>query len=216
MTFIQRGHVSVNGRIVTEPSTPVSPDQDQIAFDQKIIQPKSYDYIVLNKPKGYLTTKALDGRQKTVYALIPKRLRHLSSVGRLDRDTEGLLLFTNDGDLAYKLTHPKFNVDKTYFVIVQGELELSKKKKIEKGMYLDGTRTAPAKIKNVKLKRNQTEFYITIHEGQKRQIRRMFAKIKHKVIYLKRVIQGPIVLGPIKLGKFRPLSEKEKRDLQNI
>ena len=216
MDIIKEGHVKFNGRICREPSVPVDPGRDHVFVDGKRVQGKRYDYILLNKPAGYTTTKSDRHAEKTVLDLLPRKFQHLSPVGRLDRDTEGLLLLTNDGDAAYQLTHPKFNVDKTYFVRVSGVLEIDKRKKVEGGVVIDGKRTAPAKIRNVKPLKNVTELMITIHEGRKRQVRFMFVKVGHRVVYLKRLIQGPLVLGGLKRGQWRLLDRQEIGKLKKI
>ncbi len=163
-----------------------------------------------------MTTSADPHAKNTIFDLIPSKYHHLSPVGRLDKDTEGLLILTNDGDVNYKLTHPKHDVDKTYFVKISGVLDPQDKIKLERGVYLDHRMTAKAHIKNVKRKKVFSELYITIHEGRKRQVRRMFAKVGHKVSYLKRVTQGPIILGRLKIGHFRLLNQKEIGSLQAL
>jgi len=210
LEIIQAGHVSVNKKKILEPSTQVDPGKDKVCVNGKAVQGKDYEYIVLNKPTGFTVTKADKFAEKTVFDILPKQFKHLSPVGRLDKDTEGLLLMTNDGDLAYKLTHPKFNVDKTYFVRIGGKLSGEKQKRLEKGVYLDGKKTAPAEIKNVKVLQDQTEFLMIIHEGRKRQIRLMVRSIGHSVSYLKRLSQGPLQLGNLKTGQWKIL---KKRDL---
>ena len=216
MDIIKDGHVRFNGQICREPSTLVDSSRDHVFVDGKRVQSKRYDYILLNKPAGYTTTKSDQHAEKTVLDLLPRKFRHLSPAGRLDRDTEGLLLLTNDGDTAYQLTHPKFNVDKTYFVRVSGNLEIEKRKKVERGVVIDGKRTAPSKIKNIKPLKNVTELMITIHEGRKRQVRFMFAKVGHKVLYLKRLMQGPLVLGALKKGTWRLLNRQEIERIKKI
>ena len=213
MDVIKDGRVSVNGLIVKEPSTSINIKNDNIKVDGVIIQEKKYDYIMFNKPQGYVTTKVSQRSAKTVFDLLPSSFQHLSPVGRLDKDTEGLLLFTNDGDTAYGLTHPKFNVDKVYFVEVEGCLNSQNKQKLEKGVIIDKKKTAPAKIKNVRVLSGSTELVITIHEGRKRQVRLMFSSIGHEVKYLKRLSQGPLVLGNLKVGKWRSLTEDERKKL---
>ena len=147
---------------------------------------------------------------------MPRRFQHLSPAGRLYKDTEGLLLLTNDGYIAFQLTHPKFNVNKVYFVRILGRLAMDQKKQVERGVYIDGKKTSPAKIKNVRALKSQTECMITIHEGRKRQIRYMFAQVGCKVIYLKRLSQGPITLGSLKKGMCRTLTKQEINKLQKI
>lgn len=214
--IIKEGRVILNGQTCREPSTPVDPKVDHVSLDDKKIKRRKYEYILLNKPAGYTTTRADRYAKKTVIDLLPRRFQHLSPAGRLDKDTEGLLLLTNDGDIAYQLTHPKFNVDKVYFVRILGRLAMDQRKQVERGVYIDGKKTSPAKIKNVRALKSQTECMITLHEGRKRQIRYMFAKVGCKVIYLKRLSQGPITLGPLKKGMYRTLTKQEINKLQKI
>jgi len=208
LSLILDGHVTVNGLVVKEPSAMIDCEKDKIRLDGKLIQKKSYTYLLLNKPKGYITTVADKHAEKTVLDLLPEDLKHLRPVGRLDKDTEGLLLLTNDGDLVYKLTHPKFNVDKTYHVVARARLKPDEKKRLEKGIVIDGKMTSPAKITDLKVGK-ESEFLITIHEGRKRQIRLMLSALGHKVISLKRITQGALSLGNLAAGKWRVLSEKE-------
>jgi pseudouridine synthase len=151
-----------------------------------------------------------------VLELLPREFQHLSPAGRLDRGTEGLLLLTNDGDAAYRLTHPKFNIDKTYFVRINGRLSADNKKRLEDGIIVKGKRTSPSKIKDIRFLQDQTELKITIHEGRKRQVRRMFAQVGHKVIYLRRISQGPLKLGTMKKGEWRPLTSHEVEQIHKL
>src|SRR3989344_9511852 len=171
MTIIQSGRVSVNGQKECEPSRSVDPAQDKVSVDGKVVESKAYQYILLNKPKEYVCTKAEFEGEKSVLELLPKDLQHLSPVGRLDKDTEGLLLLTNDGDLAHRLTHPKFDIDKTYRVKTTGTLDTKDREALERGVVIEGRRTAPARIQDVRRAGAGTEFTITIHEGRKRQVR---------------------------------------------
>ena len=209
MDLIAQGHVSVNGRIVREPSTPVEFPKDRVTVDGKIVQKKSYEYIMLNKPQGYVTTREDRFAQKTVLDLLPSGLRHLNPVGRLDKNTEGLLIMTNDGELANQLTHPSYDVDKTYVVQIQKKLGLQEQKKLETGIVVDGEKTAPAKITALTPLKNGCEFLITIHEGRKRQIRLMLAEVGHYVTFLKRIQQGPLSLGTLPTGEYRVLTSEE-------
>lgn len=216
MEIVQSGRVKVNGRVVSEPSTPIDPAHDRVTVDGRGIAGKQYEYILLNKPAGYVTTKEERATAKNVFELLPKEFQHLVSVGRLDKDTEGLLIFTNDGETAYRLTHPKFDVDKTYAVKVTGELKVSAKERLTNGVIIEGKKTAPAKIFKVHAAKDATEFMITIHEGRKRQIRLMCDKVGHKVVYLKRITQGPIQLGELPLGRWRRLTQTEITQLKKI
>ena len=209
LEWIKQGRVQLNGHPVKEPSTPVNPSRDRVEVDGQPVHQTVYTYIMLNKPAGTVTTTADRHAEKTVLDLLPEELRHLNPVGRLDKDTEGLLLLTNDGDLLYRLTHPKFNVDKTYFVRIKGCLSPEDKNHLEKGVPIEGKMTAPAKIRNLKTVSGRSEFEIIIHEGRKRQIRLMLQSLGHEVIYLKRIIQGPLRLADLQSGQWRSLNRKE-------
>lgn len=216
MDVIKDGNVSVNGKIIFEPSFPVDARKDKIEVSNKTIESKKYSYVLLNKPVGYVVTKEDRHAEKTVYDLLPEEYNHLASVGRLDKDSEGLLLLTNDGDLAFKLTHPKFNIIKTYYVKVRGLINKSIINELQHGILLDGKMTLPCKINDVKVDKNLSELIISIHEGRKRQIRLMFDCFNLKVIKLKRLSQGPIQLGSLEVGKFRRLIVKEILMLRNL
>lgn len=214
--LILDGRVKVNGSIIREPSTPVDPSEDKVSVEGKTVVTKTQEYVLLNKPKGYVTTVEDKHAEKTVLDLLPLKLRHLYPVGRLDKETEGLLLLTNDGDAAYRLTHPKFNIDKTYVVCISGVLDPQHKIRLEKGLPIEGCMTAPAKISNIKRSAGKTEFHMTIHEGRKRQIRLMLAALGDSVISLTRIAQGPLVLGNLKTGQWRPLDTKEMTALEKL
>ena len=216
MKVVLDGRVKVNGKVVAEPSTPVDPYNDQILVDGREIIEKQNTYIMLNKPAGYITTKEDRHAQRIVLDLLPPNLRHLHPVGRLDKDTEGLLLLTNDGGLTHQLTHPKFHIDKTYFVRVLGQLSLPNKARLEKGLELNGERTLPAKINQVHHEAKHTEFLMTIREGRKRQIRLMLAECGNKVIYLRRLSHGPLKLGELRKGSWRPLTHDELEQLKKL
>lgn len=214
--LVRAGRVALNGRVCREPSTPVDSRRDRVRVDGREVNEQSHAYVLLNKPAGYTTTKADRFARKTVLDLLPPEFRHLSPGGRLDKDTEGLLLLTNDGDAAYRLTHPKFNVGKTYFVRISGRLGAEQKDRLENGVVIGGRKTAPAEIKQVQFRGGQTGLTMTIHEGRKRQVRLMFAAAGHKVVYLKRIAQGPLTLGTLKRGKWRALSQREIDALKKL
>lgn len=216
MDLIQQGHVKVNGREVMEPSTMIDPDQDRVEVNGRVVGVKDYKYILLNKPPGFVTTMSDPEGSKTVYDLLPPRFHHLKPVGRLDKNTQGLLLLTNDGDLANMLTHPRFNVDKVYIVGVEGKLNLENKKKVERGVLVYGKKTSPAQIRNLMYddKTNRSEFTMCIHEGRKRQVRLMMKAVGHEVTFLKRIQQGPLKLTALRIGQYRRLSDEELGALQ--
>lgn len=208
LDFIKLGRVSVNAKKVTEPSFSVS-DADEIIFDGKPVTIKEKLYILLNKPKGVVTSAADRFAEKTVLDLLPKNLKYLFPAGRLDKDTTGLLLLTNDGDVSYHLTHPSFEIDKVYEVILNKKLLPRDKSILEQGIVLDGKKTSPCRIS----KSSALRFEMTIHEGRKRQIRRMFSKLDYEVLDLCRLRQGPLILGDLKIGQWRFLKEAEAAGL---
>jgi len=167
---------------------------------------------LLHKPKGVVTTKNDVFAAKKVMDLLPPDLKYLNPVGRLDQDTTGLLLLTNDGDLAFRLTHPSFKVEKTYRVALNRSLDARDKARIEKGVKLDAKLTSVSKIRSL----TPQDLEITIHEGRKRQVRRMFAALGYHVIALCRIQQGPLTLGDLKEGAWRFLTQQEARKLEPI
>ncbi len=210
LTLIFAGRVSVNGRVITEPSFIVRPESDRVFLDGRPLGPHEKAYVLFHKPKGVVTTKRDRFAAKTVLDFFPEELRHLNPVGRLDKDTTGLLLLTNDGDLAYRLTHPSFDVEKVYRVRLDKALSPADKKKLEKGVVLDGKRTLSCRIGG----RSAAQIEMTIHEGRKRQIRRMFALLGYAVEELERVRHGPLALGDLKPGSWRRLTPDEIQALK--
>ena len=213
MDIIQSGRVRVDGLIIREPSFDVQ-GSEVILVDGKRIAAQSTAYIMLHKPVGYTTTKDDPFAEKTVLELLPKELHYLSPVGRLDRDSEGLLLFTNDGKWALELTHPKFHVDKTYLVKVKGKLTKESQKHLQQGVIIDDHKTAPCLIKDLRYNDADTEFTMVIHEGRKRQIRLMLRSVGHQVVSLKRMSVGPLALGDLKVGQWRALTTDEVEALR--
>ncbi|PIW61907.1 MAG: pseudouridine synthase [Candidatus Omnitrophica bacterium CG12_big_fil_rev_8_21_14_0_65_50_5] len=214
--LVQSARVSVNGTIVTEPSFDVDGRKDKIALDGREIKAQSYTYLMLNKSAGYVTTKSDPHAEKVVTDLLPPQFRNLQPVGRLDKDTEGLLLFTNDGVTAQKLLHPKFEKDKTYQVRVKGKLIAPQKEKLETGVRIRDKHTAPARIRIVQSSDAFTDCLMTIHEGKKRQIRLMMSSVGHPVLELKRLTFGPLELGTLKPGEWRLLTEEEISVLRGL
>lgn len=204
--LVRSGKVSVNKVKVNEPSFNVRPEIDDVRIDGQKVSIEKKEYVLLNKPRGLISTRKDKFAVRTVFDCIPKSFAHLYPVGRLDKDTQGLLLFTNDGNLAFRLMHPGFCVDKEYLVSLSRDLSVADKERIEKGIMLDDKLTSPAKITFGKV---PSIVKIVIHEGRKRQIRRMFFEVGYEVIVLKRVSYGPISLGDLGEGKWRYLAEKE-------
>ncbi len=204
------GRVSVNGRVVGEPSFPVNPEEDRVLLDGRPVGPGDKAYVLFHKPKGVVTTKRDRFADKTVLDFFPTDLKHLNPVGRLDKDTTGLLFLTNDGDLAHRLMHPSFDVDKVYRVRCDRALGPADKRKLEKGVVLDGKRTLPCRIAG----RGAADIEVTIHEGRKRQVRRMFALLGYCVQELQRIRHGPLALGDLKPGSWRRLAPHEIQGLK--
>jgi 23S rRNA pseudouridine2605 synthase len=209
MGVVLSGRVTLNGVVNKEPSTQVDPRKDKVTVDGRKIEVKSFDYIMLHKPAGFVTTKEDAHAERTVMDLLPKNMQHVVPVGRLDKDTEGLLLLTNDGDLTFRLTHPQFQVDKTYVVRIGGPLLTEKKHKLQDGVMIEGHKTAPAQILDIKTADGETEFLMIIREGKKRQVRLMMKAVGCSVRYLKRISQGALQLGKLALGQWRELTASE-------
>ncbi len=209
-TIIAEGRVTINGRPVISIGTDVDPNTDVVAVDGTLLSFHSENiYILLNKPVGVLSTCDDDRGRKCVIDLIDGIKQRVFPVGRLDYDTEGLLLLTNDGDFAYRCTHPKHEMDKTYEAIVHGRLDSDVIKHLENGIILDGVRTAPAKIRHVEHPNVKNLIEITIHEGRNRQVKRMFEAVGCHVMHLKRTRMGNLTLGDLPVGKWRYLAESE-------
>lgn len=213
--IISQGRVKVNGKVITEMGTKVS-DEDLIEVDGKIITREKKVYLLLNKPVGYITTVDDPRGRKTVIDLIEGVNQRIYPVGRLDFDTSGLLILTNDGDLTYKLTHPSHMVNKTYHVEIEGHAKQEKLDRLEKGIFLEDGLTAPARVEDVDYKKEKTDFNLTIYEGRNRQVRRMCEKIGHPVVNLKRIKFGFLTIDNLKLGQFRYLSNREINKLKEI
>jgi len=212
--LIVAGRVSVNGRVVTELGTKADPEKDRIACDGKPLRLKEERlYILLNKPSGYMTSlKDPEGRP-LVTDLLKGVGERVYPVGRLDYNTEGLLLLTNDGDWANRLMHPRHEVEKEYLVKVRGRVSQEQVKRLVSGVELGDGMTAPARVQVVQEGERNSRLSITIHEGRYRQVRRMCEAVSLMVVSLKRVRYGFLDLGELKPGEFRRLSPDEVRKL---
>lgn len=211
--LIEEGKVFVNGKQVTELGSQINEKKDKVTVDGKTITlPSSFVYIKLNKPKGYACTAHDEKGRKTIYDLIDSEER-LFSIGRLDYDTEGLILLTNDGDFANKVAHPKFNIDKEYRVTVEGEIKESEMAVMRKGVVVDGQRMPSAIVNFISYENGYTKLSVIIDEGQNRQIRRMFEAIGKTIKLLKRVRIGQVRLGGLRRGDYKDLTEVELNSL---
>jgi 23S rRNA pseudouridine2605 synthase len=201
--LILDGQVKVDGKIIKEVATLIN-DKNKILVNDKPIVEQEKVYYLLNKPSGYICSASDPHNPKNVLMLVPKEPR-VFPIGRLDKDSEGLLLLTNDGDLAYELTHPKFEVSKKYLVKIDKPMPADLAKKLKTGVQLE---EGLAKADQVELK-NPTELLITLHQGWKRQIRRMLESLGYKTIKLTRLSEGKLTLNDLKIGGFREISKKD-------
>jgi len=208
--MISEGRISVNGKIVTELGTKVDIRKDEIRVDGKLISAEvSRVYLMLNKPKGYLTTLKETRERPIVTDLLEGVPERVFPVGRLDYDSEGLLIMTNDGDFAYRVQHPKFEITKTYLVKIKGRISKEEISMIKNGAKLDDGEFKPAHVAVGKINPKSSWLELIIHEGRNRIIRRYFDSLGHPVTRLIRVAIGDIHLGDLRQGNFRYLQKKE-------
>lgn len=216
--MIAGGRVEVNGQVVTKMGTLVGPG-DTVALDGREIAPEAQKrYILYHKPAGEVTTVSDEKGRETVMDRFSGMEERLYPVGRLDYDSEGLLLLTNDGELAQRLTHPSCEVDKVYLARVSGNPSGEAIERLRRGVFMegDGRRTYPAQVRVVRDEALYSDLLVTIHEGRNRQVRRMFDAVGHKVLLLRRVRFGPLELGSLRRGEWRELTESEVAALKAI
>jgi len=213
--LMRAGAVTVNGRVVRELGSKADPEQDHIKVSGKLINPKQAKvYLMLNKPREVVTTLSDPMGRMTVKELLRGVRARVYPVGRLDYDSEGLLLLTNDGDMVQRLLHPSFEVPKTYEVKVKGILTDQEILEISRGVVLSDGRTLPCRIRKIKKTEKNSWLEMTIHEGRNRQIRRMLEKIDHPVLKLKRIRMATLELGALPIGGYRYLTAGEIRSLK--
>lgn len=214
--LIEQGKVKINGHIASL-GAKVDPKRDKVTVRGKAVVPVNEKiYIMLNKPRGYITTMRDELGRKNVSELTSDAGARLFPVGRLDRDSEGLLIMTNDGDFANKLTHPSSHVNKTYRVTVRGNADEEQILKMKEGILLDGKKTLPCDCFVAERKADRTVLIFIIHEGRNRQIRRMCEAVGLEVMRLKRTEIAGVKLGMLPQGKWRPLNEREMRRLTGV
>lgn len=218
--LIEAGRVQVNGQVVTQLGTKILPGKDEVRVDGRVVQPPaSQIYVLLHKPAGVVTTASDPEGRQTVLDLLPPELRaqRLFPVGRLDLDSEGLLLLTNDGEFALHLTHPRYEQEKEYHALVQGRPAPEKLEALRRGVLLpdEARPTAPARVQFLREGEHGTSWIaVTLHEGRKRQVRRMLAAVGHQVVRLIRVRVGPLHLGNVPPGRWRALTAEEVKRLR--
>ncbi len=207
--LIKAGRITVNGQLADDLSLQVDLLKDRICLDGKPLYKKPFDYVVLYKPRGIVTTCEDEQGRRTVVDLMPPELQHLKPVGRLDRDSEGMIILTNDGTLAQTLAHPSHHVDKTYRVTVDGLIDENALSVLRQGVRLSEGMTLPAEVNSLKRSGNMSTFVIVIREGRNRQIRRMCAKVGYNVLRLVRERIGALQLNLKEPGEWRHLMATE-------
>lgn len=215
--LILMGKVKVNGQIVTELGTKVDKRTAVIEVEGKALAMQtSKVYVLLNKPVGYITSAQDQFGRSTVLDLVSDVPERIFPIGRLDYDTEGLLILTNDGELTYRITHPSHNVDKTYRALVKGKVDAKDVEAFRQGLKIEDYTTSPAKLEILKFINENTLVNVTIHEGRNRQVRKMCDAIGHKVLRLRRISIGRLKLGDLKPGQWRHLNQEEVDYLYSI
>ncbi len=213
--LIEDGVVKINGRVCGLGAE--VENGDSVSVNGKSINTvKKYDYYMMNKPKGYVCTVKDDKGRKTVMDLLPSNIKRLFPVGRLDYDTEGLLILTNDGDLTFKLTHPKNEVPKTYLVKTEKSVSEEDLNKLRSGVVIDGVKTKKCNVKIVETGKDWAKLHVTITEGRNRQVRKMFEAVNNSVDFLKRIKIGDLKLSGLNRGEVRSLSQYEIEYLLNL
>ncbi|MEG9429606.1 MAG: pseudouridine synthase [Christensenellaceae bacterium] len=207
--LIEDGQVKVNGKVCV-----IGQDVDEFSDNilvngKKVTLSDTFDYYIMNKPKGYLCTVKDDRGRKTVMDLLPPNVKRVVPVGRLDYDSEGLLIFTNDGDLTFKLTHPKNEIPKTYLVKTERPVSESDISKLKQGVIIDGVKTKKCSVRFIESTKTGSKLHITITEGKNRQIRKMIEAIGNSVDFLKRIKIGDLTLSGLDRGETRKLTARE-------
>jgi 23S rRNA pseudouridine2605 synthase len=214
--LILRGRVAVDGQVVRELGTKVDPEQQKVAVDGQPLHTERLVYWLVNKPRGYLCTNDDPAGRPRAIDLVPHVSQRVYTVGRLDEDSEGLLLLTNDGDLAHHLMHPRFGVEKTYHVQVAGLPQREDFQQLLKGVWLSDGHVRARRVKRLKTQGESAWLEVVLSEGKNREIRRMLARLGHKVMRLRRVAIGPVRLDRLPSGKARRLKPEELARLRRI
>ena len=213
--LIKNGEIKVNGQVVLNLATTIDEKKDKVEYKGGVLTlPSSFVYLKINKPKGYASTSSDEKGRKTIFDLVEDKSVRLFNVGRLDYDTEGLILLTNDGDFANRVIHPKFEIEKEYMVTVEGKMQESEFAVLRKGAVVNGERMPEAKVKPISFDGKFTKLSVVITEGQNHQVRRMFEAIGRNIRLLKRVRIGQVRLGNLYRGKTKPLTEEEIKSFE--
>ena len=211
--YVEKGLVKVNGEVVTMLGFEIR-KKDKVTVDGKLIRADKLEYYKFYKPTGYITTKSDEKGRKTIFDILPKEYHHLNPVGRLDKDSSGLIILTNDGNLAFELTHPSHKVSKTYIVKVEGKLKDDELKKLTEGIEIEKDKTAYCDWAILDETNDYTQFEIILYQGMNRQIRKMFEFLGHSVINLKRIRHANIDLTGLKKGQIKPIKPRQIKELK--
>jgi len=207
-TLIEQGRVEIDGRVVTKLGTKVDPAASEIRVDGERVALEEHVYYLVNKPKGYVCTSSTERGNPRVIDLVPEQ-RRIYTVGRLDEGSEGLVILTNDGELANVIAHPRYEVDKTYRLAVRGRVTPEQIARVEKGVWLPEGKSAPAQVRRVERRGGTTLVTVTLWEGRSRELRRIFAKVDLRVTELVRTAIGPLRLLGLRPGAYRRLTEAD-------
>ena len=213
--LIENGQVMINGKKITEAGYIVQP-KDKVFVDKKLIHPVKHEYYRFYKPAGYITTADDEKGRKTIYDLLPENMLHLKPVGRLDKDSTGLLILTNDGDLINELTHPSIKVPKVYLVTIGGRIHKHELEQLANGVEIEKGKVAYADITVLEQDNSHTSMQITLFQGMNRQIRKMFEFVGYEVKTLKRIQHATINISGLKRGEFKPIKPAQIKDLKNF
>lgn len=213
--LIESGKVMINGKKVTELGYLVQP-KDKVFVDKKLIHPIKHEYYKFYKPAGYITTSDDEKGRKTIYDILPENLQHLKPVGRLDKDSTGLLIMTNDGDLINELTHPSVKVPKVYIVSINGRIHPHELEQLANGVEIEKGKIAYADISVLECDNERTMMQITLYQGLNRQIRKMFEYVGYEVKSLKRIQHATISIIGLKRGEFKPIKPQQIKELKNF
>jgi len=215
--LIQEGRVKLNGQVVNQLGLKIDEKRDLVEVDNRPVRlPSGFIYLLLNKPAGYIVTVEDPQKRKTVMELLPRLPVRVFPVGRLDGESEGALIFTNDGELAHRLMHPRYEVKKIYEVKVKGSVGDHDLEKLEKGIFLDGRKTAPARAKIIYRNREKSLLSLEIHEGRKHEVRKMLYALGFEVKKLRRVSYGGITIKGLRHGFWRHLKAEEVNRLKKM
>jgi len=212
--LIEAGRVKVNGEVVTLLGYQIR-KKDRVTLDGKSVDVKKYEYFRFYKPAGYITTLNDEKGRKTIYDILPDEMRAMKPVGRLDRESSGLIILTNDGDLIYELTHPSIKISKVYRVCVDAKLSQKELEALTAGIEIEKGKKAYADVRVLEISNKETTLEMTLYQGMNRQIRKMIEYLGHNVISLKRIRHATIELAGLKKGEFKPLKPRQIKELES-